>query len=323
MGTGHPPQVSAESIDPSLVPRLRSRSASSGAIFAASLTGCKRFSHVDRAYTPPAMEPGSRTLEDPLAEALRIVDVADREGLLLRLMGGMAVRAHAPDWTHRTRRREVDIDFATRSKDRKAVFALLEREGYTPDKRHNALFGQHQGYFVDEPRRRPVDVLVDKLEMCHRIEFGDRLGKSTPTLPVAELLLSKLQIVKINKKDVLDALILLAEHPLGQDDGEVDSSKGLSAISLPRILSFTSNDWGWWRTVTGNLGVLQKYLDSDFTPEDLDIGGQRPVLFDPRAQLEALRAAINDAPKSTRWRLRSRDGERQQWYVEPEEVGHN
>ena len=269
------------------------------------------------------MEPGSRTLEDPLAEALRIVEVADHEGLLLRLMGGMAVRAHAPDWTHRTRRREVDLDFATRSKDRKAVFALLEREGYTPDKRHNALFGQHQGYFVDEARSRPVDVLVDKLEMCHRIEFGDRLGKSTPTLPVADLLLSKLQIVKINKKDVLDALILLAEHPLGQDDGEVDSSKGLSAISLPRILSFTSNDWGWWRTVTGNLAVLQKYLDSDFTPEDLDIGGERPVLFDPRAQLEVLRKAINDAPKSTRWRLRSTVGERQQWYVEPEEVGHN
>ena len=75
--------------------------------------------------------------------------------------------------------------------------------------------------------------------------------------------------------------------------------------------------------MTGNLDVLQKYLDSDFTAEDLDIGGERAVLFDPRAQLLALRAAINDAPKSTRWRLRSTVGDRQQWYVEPEEVGHN
>ena len=265
---------------------------------------------------------GARTLEDPLAEALRIVEAADREGILLRLMGGMAVRAHAPDWTHRTRRREVDIDFATRSKDRRAAFALLEREGYTPDKRHNALFGQHQGYFMDVPRKRPVDILVDKLEMCHRVEFGDRLGRSTPTLPVAELLLSKLQIVKINKKDVLDALILLAEHPLGQDDGEVDSTKGLSAINIPRILSFTSNDWGWWRTVTGNLTVLTHYLDSDFTDADMDVGGRRPVLFDPRAQVEALRKAIDESPKSTRWKLRAAVGERQQWYQEPEEVKH-
>jgi hypothetical protein len=271
----------------------------------------------------PVPPVSARTLEDPLAEALRIVDVAQQQGLLLRLMGGMAVRAHAPDWTHRTRRREVDLDFATRSRDRKGVFALLEAEGYTPDKRHNALFGQHQGYFVDEPRKRPVDVLVDKLEMCHRIEFGDRLDRSTPTLPVADLLLSKLQVVKINRKDVLDALILLAEHPLAQDDGARDSSEGVGAISLPRILSFTSNDWGWWRTVTYNLDKLIQFLETDFTDADLDIGGARPVLFHPREQIVALRAAIDNAPKSTKWRLRNTVGERQQWYVEPEEVAHN
>ena len=267
------------------------------------------------------MDPGSRTLEDPLAEALRIVAAAERDGLMLRLMGGMAVRSHAPGWTHRTRRVDVDIDFATRSKDRKSVFALLEREGYTPDRRHNALFGQHQGYFVDEARKRPVDVLVDKLEMCHRIEFADRLEKSRPTLPLAELLLSKLQVVMINRKDVLDALVLLAEHPLDNDDGDVDADNGLCCISVPRILSFTSNDWGWWRTVTGNLDKLIQFLDTDYTDADLDIG-TRPVRFDPRAQIEALRAAIDSAPKSTRWKLRSRIGERQQWYVEPEEVAH-
>ena len=268
------------------------------------------------------MDAASRTLEDPLAEALRIVAAADRDGILLRLMGGMAVRAHAPEWTHRTRRVEVDLDFATRAKDRKAAFELLEREGYTPDKRHNALFGQHQGYFMDEARRRPVDVLVDKLEMCHRIDFSERLAASRPTLPVADLLLSKLQIVKINRKDVLDALVLLAEHPLRQDDGAQESTQGQGAISLPRIFSFTSNDWGWWRTVTGNLKVLQEYLDTDFTEADLDVG-PRPVRYQIRDQVAGLRDAIEAAPKSTRWKLRARIGERQQWYVLPEEVGHD
>jgi len=47
------------------------------------------------------------------------------------------------------------------------------------------------------------------------------------------------------------------------------------------------------------------------------------VLFDPRAQVAGLRAAIDDAPKSTRWKLRAKVGDRQQWYVEPEEVSHN
>jgi hypothetical protein len=264
---------------------------------------------------------GPRTLADPLAEALRIVELAERQGLQVRLMGGMAVRAHAPEWTHRTRRTEVDIDFATRGKDRAAFFQLLEREGYTPDRRHNALFGGSQGYFVDEPRHRPVDVLMDRLVMCHRLDFGDRLKASRPTLPVADLLLSKLQVVKINRKDVLDALVLLAEHPLAQGDGDMDSDHGLGAISLPRILSFTSNDWGWWRTVTGNLDVLGQFLASDFTDADLDVGA-RPVRFDIRAQVAALRAAIDDAPKSSRWKLRARVGERAIWYAEPEEVGH-
>src|SRR5689334_11341428 len=121
---------------------------------------------------------GLRTLEDPLAEALRIVSLANEQGLVVRLMGGMAIRAHAPAWTARTRRTEVDLDFATRSRDRKGFYQLLEAQGYTADKQHNAMFGAQQAYFVDVPRKRPVDVLVDKLEMCHRLEFGDRLVKS-------------------------------------------------------------------------------------------------------------------------------------------------
>jgi hypothetical protein len=272
-------------------------------------------------------EPGDqgdlRTLQDPLAESMRIVDLADQRGLQVRLMGGMAIRAHAPDWPARTRRVEVDLDFATRSKDRGAFYELLAAEGYTPDKRHNALFGGKQAYFVDVPRHRPVDVLVDSLEMCHRFEFADRLALSKPTLPLAELLLSKLQVVKINRKDVLDALVLLAEHPLGQNDGALDSRYGLGAINVPRILSFTSNDWGWWRTVTGNLDKLKQFLATELTAEDLDLNNGRAVLFEPGAQIDALRAAIDEAPKSTRWKLRARVGERTAWYNEPEEMGHN
>jgi hypothetical protein len=236
-------------------------------------------------------------------------------------MGGMAVRAHAPEWTHRTRRLEVDLDFATRSKDRHAFYELLETEGYTPDKQHNALFGRNQAYFVDVPRKRPVDVLVDNLEMCHRIEFGSRLAKSKPTLPLAELLLSKLQVVKINRKDVLDALILLAEHPLAEDDG-VDALHGPGAINVPRIVEITSNDWGWWRTVTGNLDKLDQYTATEITPEDLDLGTGEAVQFDPSAQIAGLRAAIEAAPKSTRWKLRARVGDRMPWYAEPEEMEH-
>ena len=166
--------------------------------------------------TDPGVTGERNTLDDPLAESLRLVEVADARGLTLRLMGGMAVRAHAPRWP------------ASDPPDRGGPRLRHDLEGPCRRLRAARGGGLHARQATERavrpaagatsstiPRKRPVDVLVDKLEMCHRIEFGDRLGKVAPTLPLAELLLSKLQVVKINKKDVLDALILLAEHPLG------------------------------------------------------------------------------------------------------------
>jgi hypothetical protein len=227
-------------------------------------------------------------------------------------MGGLAFHARVPDWTARSDRAGRDIDLATRSRDRKAVSELLIGEGYEPDRQYNALYGHKQLYFMDAERRRPVDVLVDRLEMCHRFEFADRLGVDASTLPLAELLLSKLQVVKINRKDVLDALALLAEHPLTTDD---------TGINLTRIVGLTSNDWGWWRTLTGNLDGLAAFTTAELQPADLDLGG-RPSRFDLPRQIANLRAAVDEAPKSTRWKLRARVGERMPWYEEPEEVGH-
>jgi hypothetical protein len=251
-------------------------------------------------------------LDDPLHEALRLIDLATARDLRLRLMGGLAFHAQVPDWTARSDRAGRDIDLATRNRDRKAVSELLIGEGYEPDRQYNALYGHKQLYFMDPDRRRPVDVLVDQLEMCHRFEFAERLGVDARTLPLAELLLSKLQVVKINRKDVLDALALLAEHPLTSDD---------TGINLTRIVGLTSNDWGWWRTLTGNLDGLAAFATAELQPADLDLGG-RPPRFDLLRQIAELRSAVDAAPKSTRWKLRARVGERMAWYEEPEEVGH-
>ena len=253
-----------------------------------------------------------RTLEDPLSEALRIIDLTDGAGLQVRLMGGLAFHARVPEWTARIDRSGRDIDLTTRSMDRNALAALLFAEGYVPDRHYNAAFGHKQLYFTDPARERPVDVLVDRFEMCHRFEFAGRLSVDRPTLPLAELLMSKLQIVKINRKDVLDALILLQEYPLAVDDQQ--------GISLPRIVAHTSTDWGWWRTITENLAMLEHYVDAELGDLDLDTG--RPPRFDLHAQIADLQAAMEAAPKSTRWILRARVGDRVAWYELPEEVGH-
>jgi hypothetical protein len=229
-------------------------------------------------------------------------------------MGGLAFHALSPDWTAEVNRASRDIDLATRSKDRKAFSDLMAAEGYTADRQYNALYGHKQLYFVDEARQRPVDVLVDRLEMCHRFEFSDRLAVADVTLPPAELLLSKLQVVKINRKDVLDALALLSEYPLA------DGDEAGGAISVRRITGLTSNDWGWWRTITDNLDKLLGIAGGDLQPGELDFG--RVPRFQAAAQVAELREAIDSAPKSTKWKLRARVGDRMVWYEEPEEVGH-
>jgi hypothetical protein len=257
-------------------------------------------------------DPGGPTKRDPLAEALRIIGLANERGLQVRLMGGLSFHAKCPSWTARIDRERRDIDLATRSKDRKALQELMAAEGYTGDKQYNALYGHKQLYFVDTLRGRPVDVLIDRMEMCHRFEFADRLTADNPTVPLAEMLLSKLQIARINRKDILDALALLSEYPIGKGDADT--------INVDRILSYTSADWGWWRTLTGNLDKMRLLFNTEIQPGELDFG--RPPRFDVLEQITALRKAADDAPKSMKWKMRSQVGERVQWFEEPEEVGH-
>ena len=187
----------------------------------------------------------TRTLEDPLAEALRLIALLDGAGLHARLMGGLAFHAKVPEWTARVSRGRRDIDLAIRSSERKAIVDALTAEGYVGDRQYNALYGHKQLYFVDPTWERPVDVLVDRLEMCHRFDFADRLGVDDPTLPLAELLLSKLQVVHINRKDVLDALILFAQYPLGETEPGtlIRSMKTLSPETRERLLRGTALEW--------------------------------------------------------------------------------
>ncbi len=256
---------------------------------------------------------GGPTLRDPLLEALRIIKIADAKGLQVRLMGGLSFHARCPEWTARVDRERRDIDLATRSKDRKGLQGIMEAEGYTADRQYNALYGHKQLYFVDTARGRPVDVLIDRMEMCHKFEFADRLVADSPTVPLAEMVLSKLQIARINRKDILDALALMSEYPLGKGDA--------GTINIDRILVHTSADWGWWRTLGGNLDKMRLLYNTEVTPEELDF--RRPPKLDVRAQIAQLRAAIDEAPKSMKWKLRSQVGERVQWFEEPEEVGHD
>ena len=223
-----------------------------------------RFPEGQRMADGVASDDATRTLADPLAESLRIVEVADRQGLLVRLMGGMAIRAHAPDWPARTRRVEVDLDFATRSKDRGAFYQLLEAEGYTAGQAPQRPVRRQAGVLRGRPaqaagrraRRQPRDVPPLRVRGSPEGVEPDPAARRAAALEAA------------GREDQPQGRPRRAgaagRAPARERRRRTSTTRtGQGAINVPRILSFTSNDWGWWRTVTGNLDTLDKYLATE------------------------------------------------------------
>jgi hypothetical protein len=247
--------------------------------------------------------------DDAYEEALELVQAARREDVPLRLVGGLAVRALCVAFPPR-RREQQDVDLASTSRARGVLTAFLVGRGCVPDEHFNKIHGHKQLYF-QSPRGRGIDVLLDRLEMCHVVEFRDRLDRMPLTLDVTDLLLSKLQIVELNEKDAADVVYLLSAYPVRPGDEA-------GTVGLERFGSFVGNDWGWWRTSTRNLERIRSLVAGD--------GGRlmppEPP-FDAMEQIDVLQRAAEGVPKSRRWRLRSLIGERVRWYEVPEEETHD
>lgn len=240
-------------------------------------------------------------------EARRIIAAGEAQGLRLRLLGGLAVRLHAPSATREPLvRASADIDLATDARSH-AVERLLSGLGYRPDRQFNLLHGATRLLFQDARQARRVDVFVGRFEMCHRLPIGERLALEALTLPLAELLLTKLQIVQLNAKDLRDIAALLLDHPVADGDAET--------INASYIAQLLAHDWGLWRTVTGNLETVRAFVAAS----GLDAAAR--ALIDER--LAALRRAIDGAPKSFKWKSRAALGERKRWYELPEEVARD
>jgi hypothetical protein len=250
------------------------------------------------------------TVDDPLVEARRLAEGASQAGIPLRLLGGLAVRVLCPDFPPRLRR-DQDIDFGCLSKGRQKVAAYLEEAGCEPDRRFNSLNGDRQMYF-SAPSGRPIDVMVDRLTMCHTLDFRPKFGTLPLTLDVADLLLTKLQIVELNEKDARDIVQLLAAFPVtGDSPGE-----GTLEIDRDRFCKVLASDWGWWRTVTDNLNKLPLLVSEN--PQLLPT----PSPHDPLRTAARLAEVADATPKSMQWKMRSKVGDRVRWYELPEEVAH-
>jgi hypothetical protein len=246
---------------------------------------------------------------DVVSQSTDAIDTARERGIPLRLLGGMAVRVLTPEFPPRTRD-DQDMDFASTDRDKSGLLALFDSLGYVGDTRFNTLHGHRQMYFRTPDGARAVDVIMNKLMMCHELVFKDRIERMPYTLDVTDLLLTKLQVVEQNEKDVQDICYLLSAF-------EVAAGDAPGTIGQGRMGEVLGSDWGWWRTVTGNLDRVAELLSSTMAhlvPANAS--------HDPVEQARALRRHADDSPKSMKWKVRSKVGERSRWYELPEEVGH-
>lgn len=242
-------------------------------------------------------------VEDIVAEAERLLERAASADVTVRLAGGVAIALRcASARQDPLRRTYADIDLAARSRDRDAIQHLMVENGYQADEAFNALHGHRRLYFWDPYHSRQLDVFLDEFEMCHRLRLTDRIPVNPVTLPLADLLLMKLQIVETNAKDLQDIIAILTDHEFTEDD---------SGLNLRYICKLTGGDWGLWKTTTT---VAQRALPFSTTLKGLTSGNRL------HAQVERFIAALQESPKSRAWRLRARIGEKKRWYELPEEA---
>lgn len=241
-------------------------------------------------------------------EVRRIVEAGNAAGVTLRLLGSLAFQFHCPEFgflQEKMGRAYTDIDFAGYGREAKNVRALMAGLGYGEDKEVWVVSEGGRAIFNHTALDLHVDVFYEKLDFCHVIPWAGRLEQDSPTIPLAELLLEKMQIVQINEKDVIDTIMLLLEHPLGENDRET--------INMKRVAKLCSEEWGLWRTATMNLNKVRQ------------LAAGYPQLSDKQkadvaVQVEGAIAHIEAAPKSMAWRMRARVGDRVKWYKDVDEV---
>jgi hypothetical protein len=243
-----------------------------------------------------------QTLDSVAEEGVRLAAAARDDGLGMRLLGGVAVWAQCPSARVPPLTRSYgDADFVARAADRKQITPFMEEHGYEADRMFNALHGATRLNFHDPARDRPVDILLDRFAMAHELDLRDSASPDGLTISLADLLMTKLQVVNVNEKDVRDLLALLIDHGFGAED-----------IEMARILQATRNDWGLEHTMHRSLTTLGDLAGGFGLADD--------QLQTVSSRIAEVTAALDAAPKGAKWKMRARVGERVKWYEEPEEA---
>ena len=246
------------------------------------------------------------TETDVLKEAERIISTAESQDITLRLMGGTAFGIRCPSAKHRAVARTYpDIDLVGLKRQSRTIRGFFMSIGYEENKMFNALRGSTRLMFFDTPNKRRIDIFLDDFDMCHRIDLHDRLKIDSKTLSLADLLATKLQVVKTNEKDIKDMVALLLDH-------DVATSDEPEKVNGKRLAKLCAEDWGIYKTFTSVLAKILIVMEQlDLTPDE------RKLVKD---RIERLSKMIEDEPKSMKWKMRARVGEKAMWYKLPDDL---
>ena len=250
-------------------------------------------------------------LVDPapfVEQAHKILEVARERQVTLRLLGAIAFHLSCPNFNYiqrETGRVFTDIDFMSYFKEMREVEILFKQMGYSEDRRIKSVPGLRRSIFFHADQPWHSDVFYDVLDFSHEIDLRGRLEIDYPWLALVDLLLEKMQIARINEKDIIDTLMLLREYEVGETDDRV--------IRIDHLARSCKADWGLWKTVTTNLDKVERLIDRY---EVLGTEDRRII----RERLSAIRQRVDREPPTLRWRLRGAVGERVQWYRDVDEV---
>lgn len=241
-------------------------------------------------------------------ELKAILKASDDAGILMRVIGSLAFQMHCPQYGYLQAamgRAYTDIDFGAYGRQNKQITEMMTKMGYV-ENREVFIASEGERAIFDKPGTGlHVDVFYEKLDFCHAIYWKDRLEVDSPTIPLTELLLEKMQIVEINEKDIIDTIMLLLEHPLGDTDKET--------INIKLAAELCAKEWGLWRTTTMNLDKV-KQLAHHYT----QLTDEQKAKVE--SQVDTILKRLNDEPKPLAWRIRDRVGDRVKWYKDVDEV---
>ena len=245
--------------------------------------------------------------EEYLEEARHITAEAQKQGILLRVMGPIALHIHFPEYVDIYRKMErlgdrvfTDIDYACYGKSRGKIVPFFEKQGYELEKRAAMLSGNTRHIYFGG-KIPMIDVFFDKLNYNHPIDYKNRLELHPYCVSLADLMLQKLQIVQINDKDLKDGMLLLLAARISEEDNDALNAKYISKLF--------SDDWGFYYTATTNLKKIKEAMGGVSVLND----EQRAIISN---KVDYLLKYIEDSPKTGKWKNRAKTGTSKPWYQE-------